>query len=195
MINKIKQTLRGFTLIETLIAVLLLATSIAGPLSIASKGITATLVAKDQFIAFFLAQDAIEQVRFIRDSACLTGPLSAAGDCDTTVWLASLANCTGATGCYFDSLQDPTVNPPVACAVGGCPVFKYDTTLGSYCYASRCSSAPDTPQKYVRTIKIISNPSTTFADQAVVLVTVTWTDIAGVVHAPITVRELVYRWQ
>ena len=50
---------RGFTLIETLIAVLILTTAIAGPLTIASKGLTATLVAKDQISAFYLAQDAV----------------------------------------------------------------------------------------------------------------------------------------
>src|SRR3989344_3852661 len=110
MINKIKN--RGFTLIETLIAVLLLSVAITGPLTIASKGLTATLVAKDQFIAFYLAQDAVEYVRYVRDSNCLAA-VGGAGGCAASAWLANLGGswggsswsggCFGASGCYFDS--------------------------------------------------------------------------------------------
>src|SRR3989344_2234390 len=98
--------MKGFTLIETLIAVLLLSTAITGPLTIASKGLTVTLVAKDQFIAFYLAQDAMEQVRFLRDSACLAAGGGPTG-CPEAAWLSSLNNCLASVspdGCYLDSL-------------------------------------------------------------------------------------------
>jgi prepilin-type N-terminal cleavage/methylation domain-containing protein len=68
MINRILKQARGFTLVETLVAVLLLTVAIAGPLTIISKSLITALVAKDQVTAFFLAQDAVEYVRFVRDT-------------------------------------------------------------------------------------------------------------------------------
>lgn len=188
MINNMK----GFTLIETLIAVLLLATALTGPLTIASKGLTATLVAKDQFTAFYLAQDAMEQVRFLRDSACLSaGPQIVSGGCPVDIWLSNLTSCTDANGCYLDSLaQQPTT--PQVCPSGICPTMSYDSTNKIFNYNfSYSSTVAKTPQQFVRKVRI--TPSGT--DEAVVTVTVTWSDIAGVTHAPITVRENIFRWQ
>ena len=183
---------QGFTLIETLIAVLLLAMSIAGPLTIASKGLTSTLVAKDQFIGFYLAQDAIEQVRFLRDSACLasgggpTGcPVSGANG-----WLSGLNNCLTSVnpdGCYLDSLAtNPT--SPTACTGGVCETMRYDTTNHVFNYNQ---AVPLTPQRFIRTIKITN----TTPDEAVVTVEVNWSDRAGITRVPIKVRENIFRWQ
>ncbi len=191
MINKLKAYLgspRGFTLIETLIAVLLLSIAITGPLTIASKGLTATMVAKDQFIAFYLAQDAMEQVRYLRDSSCLTKVPDATG-CPVASWLASLNVCktsVNASGCYLDSTGfDPAT--PTACPAGGCPVMFYDSSTNSYRY----TAGAQTPQRFVRTVKITNS----VADEAIVTVTVTWTDLAGVTHQPVTIRENIFRWE
>src|SRR3989344_3821699 len=182
----------GFTLIETLIAVLLLATAIAGPLTIASKGLTSTMVAKDQFIAFYLAQDAIEQVRFLRDSACLASGGGPTG-CPANVWLSGLNNClTSASpdGCILDSLA---TNPaaPAACA-GTCAVMRYDAANHVFNYNP---AVPIVPQQFIRTIKVQNDPGGTSPDEAVVTVSVAWTDRAGVTRPPITVRENIFRWQ
>ncbi len=57
----------GFTIVETLIAIAVLMIAIAGPLVIASKGLTAALYSKDQMIASFLAQESMEVIKNIRD--------------------------------------------------------------------------------------------------------------------------------
>lgn len=206
MINKLKNIVgaqksllagrQGFTLIETLIAVMLLAIAITGPLTIASKGLTATLVAKDQFIGFYLAQDAIEYVRYVRDSNCLALG-GGAGGCSTSVWLTGLGSwggsswsgtCFAASGCYVDSLNDPTASPPgVTACSGTCPVMNYDSTLKKFTY----TSGSPTLQRFIRTVTITN----TTPDEAVVTVTVSWTDVAGVTRVPITVRENIFRWQ
>lgn len=183
---------RGFTLVETLVAVLLLSLAIAGPLTIASKGLTATLVAKDQFTGFYLAQDAMEYVRFLRDSACLASGGGATG-CPSNIWLSSMTACVSADGsasCYFDSLG---TNPdtPRAC-VGACPVMNYDTTNRFFNYNG---SMPLTPQNYIRTVSIKNDPSGSTPDEALVTITVSWTDVAGVTRVPITIRESIFRWQ
>ncbi len=195
MIKKIFN--RGFTLIETLVAVLLLASAIAGPLTIASKGLSAALVAKDQITAFFLAQDAMEQVRFLRDSACLASG-GGAGGCAANVWLSSLSPCVstdGVASCKLDSLGFSPANP-VACDAASCSastdVLHFDSTNNSFNYNQ---SAPLSTQRYVRVIQIQNDPNGTAPDEAVVTVKVSWSDIAGVTHAPIIVREDIFRWQ
>ncbi len=59
---------KGFTIIETLVAVAILMISIAGPLTIAQKGLTAAIYARDQITAAFLAQENMELIRSNIDS-------------------------------------------------------------------------------------------------------------------------------
>ena len=59
---------KGFTLVETLVAVTVLLLVIIGPMTIAQKGIQNAGYAKDQFTAVYLAQEALEAVREARDA-------------------------------------------------------------------------------------------------------------------------------
>ena len=195
MIKKIFN--RGFTLIETMVAVLLLASAIAGPLTIAAKGLTAALVAKNQITAFYLAQDAMEQVRFLRDSACLAAGSSPNG-CASNVWLSSLASCVsvdGTASCKLDSLGNSPTSP-TACDGANCSaatdVLRFDTNNNSFNYNPAASV---TVQHFIRVIHIKNDPTGTTPDEAVVTVQVSWNDVSGVTHAPITVRENLFRWQ
>ncbi len=71
-INYIQKN-RGFTIIETLVAITILMISIAGPLTIANKSLMAAIYAKDQVTASFLAQDLMEDIKNQRDSALASG--------------------------------------------------------------------------------------------------------------------------
>ncbi len=66
----------GFTLIETLVAIMILMLAVTGPLVISQKGLSAAGYAKDQLTAYFLAQDAMEYVHNVRD----TNVLNSVGD-------------------------------------------------------------------------------------------------------------------
>ena len=61
----------GFTLIESLVAITVLTVAIAAPLTLASQSLASAYTARDQVIAFNLAQDAIETVRAQRDNNIL----------------------------------------------------------------------------------------------------------------------------
>jgi len=201
-LKKIKQILSpiayrlspGFTLIETLVAVLLLSTAVVGPLTIASKGLSSALIARDQMIAFYMAQDAVEYVRFLRDSNRLAG----------SAWLTGLTDCTGAAGCYIDTLgndADSTiggVQPINDCPAAGCPaILKRDTgVVGSpkyFSYDAGDSNNKATPQQYRRTVTIAA-PPTGEVDEAVLTVQVSWRAQSGV-QRYVTVRENLYDWQ
>lgn len=51
---------KGYSLVEVLVAITILMLAIAGPLTIASRGLQSTQYAKDSTIAFLLAQEGIE---------------------------------------------------------------------------------------------------------------------------------------
>ena len=63
---KLKFT-RGFTLIETFVAISIIMVAIVGPLLIVSRALSSSYYARDQIIAFYLAQDAVEFIRNKRD--------------------------------------------------------------------------------------------------------------------------------
>ncbi len=190
MTNNISGHMRGFTLIETLLAVLILATAIAGPLTIASKGLSAALTAKDQTTAFYLAQDAIEFVRFARDTNILLG--AAAGE-----WLVGtggidsvdLTPCTGANGCKLDSLKQNPVNPESygSASYLSDPLF-YASVTGNFTY----QTTGTTRTIFSRQIKITELGSTN--SEAQVEVKVSWRGLSGKTNT-ITVREHMLNWQ
>jgi len=92
----------GFTLVEMLIAVSLLLMVIVGPMTMAQKGIQNAYYANEQLTAVFLAQEAMEGIRALRDKNALN-VYSGNGN-DTEDWLDSLNNrCTDGSGqCAYD---------------------------------------------------------------------------------------------
>src|SRR5688572_14888059 len=74
---------QGFTFVETLVAIAILLMAIAAPLTLGSQGLAASRVARDQVIATYLAQEAIEYARNIRDGNTLAG----------NPWLQGLEDC------------------------------------------------------------------------------------------------------
>lgn len=71
-INCKKQKINaGFTLLEALVATSILMVAVAAPITIAQKGLSSAVYSKNQMIAAYLAQDAIEYVKNVRDEASI----------------------------------------------------------------------------------------------------------------------------
>jgi prepilin-type N-terminal cleavage/methylation domain-containing protein len=180
---------KGFTLIETLMAVLLLSIAIVGPLTIAQKGLQTSLIAKDQSIAFNLAQDAVEFVRFARDTNCLAaGP----GGCppaklNNSINLTPCVTTLGTNACYVDSY----LNTVTTCSAVTCPSpINYDSTTNAYSYSGSATPTIFTRSvtiKYDNTCSSPCNPN-----EADLVVTVSWNDP---INHSVTVRESLYNWQ
>ena len=80
---------RGFTLIESLVALSILALAIVGPLSLASTALSAAQISRDQLVAFYLAQEGLEVIRNQRDTNRLNG----------AIWTNSWMLCSGLAPC------------------------------------------------------------------------------------------------
>ncbi len=202
MINNMHIKKGGFTLVETLIAILVLSIAITGPLTIAQKGLQAALISKDQDTAFYLAQDAIEYIRYARDTNCLVASAAAlaahASDtscqAQTGQWLAgtgsaptvNLNPCVSANGmvaCTVDVIAGST---PQSCISGVCSPILYDSGRNYYTYQN--SDSTTAASIFTRTI-VITSPGTNEAD---ISVTVSWND--PIAHS-ITVKEDILDWQ
>lgn len=189
---------RGFTLIETLVAVLILATAIAGPLSIAARALNTSVVAKDQITAFFLAGDAVEYVRFVRDTNRLLGADWLLGTGGTGAG-TDLTPCQAASGCYVDTTGNTYVDAngntpsvPVTCdASAGCLLMNYDSTNSRFTYANVSAAAPIVGRSlFTRTITLNSISA---AEQQLTVV-VSWSDLGGTTRS-VSVKENIFAWQ
>lgn len=159
---------RGFTLIETLVAIAVLVTSIVGPLSIAAKGLAASLLARDQVTAFYLAQEGIEYIRGMRDENILSGDS----------WLTGLKPaCTGGQLCNVDSKNDLFIECDTEC-----PLLNYDENTGFY------GTPSGSPSRFRRTIAITELSAT----EAVVVATISWT--SGLFPRTFSIREVITDW-
>src|SRR3954462_4723522 len=71
LIRHCRLRLRGFTLLETMVAVTLLAVAIVAPMSLTVQSLTSAYYARDEVTAFYLAQEGVESVRDFRDNNIL----------------------------------------------------------------------------------------------------------------------------
>jgi len=145
---------RGFSLLETTIAIAIMVSAILGPMSISSQSIRSASVARNTIIASNLAQEGLELVRVYRHNNRIAEQL----------WTQGLETCLTANGCRIDA-SDLSVE---ACA-SACIPLKFDDSLKLYNY----SAGSDTI--FSRKITILSIN----ADEIKVVTVVRWTDRFG----------------
>ena len=183
---------KGFTLIETMVAITILITAVVGPMQIASKALFSSFYARDQITAYYLAQEGIEYVRHVRDSYYLTSTVPS--DWPSTAnnnFSDCISDQITSFGCRVDvynqqikkytSLSDISSNP-----------LNYNTVSGMYSYQS---TSNDKPSKYTRVLTISPNPSTN-PDSLLVTSTISWTGnyLSGGTKS-FTIKEVLYKWQ
>ena len=188
---------------ETLVAVLVLSLAITGPLGIAQKGLQTALVSKDQVAAFYLAQDAIEYIRYARDTNCLAAGGSACPTGTPTYatapsWLNNTINLTpcistnGTAACTVDVVAAAA---PQSCASGVCTPILYDSGKNYFTYLNNDSTTA--ASIFTRTITVTSpvcdsSGSPCNNNEASVSVKISWSD--PILHS-ITVTEDLFDWQ
>ncbi|MDP1690213.1 MAG: prepilin-type N-terminal cleavage/methylation domain-containing protein [bacterium] len=142
--------MKGFTLIETMIAITILTFAMAGPMFTAGRSIVAAQTARDQLTATYLAQEGIEYVRMMRDNEYLTAYHAGGADISSTAWsnyltgldVTSITRCIAPNTCTLDTAGNGGLEP--------CP--------GNSCaplYLMGCVNGPDglsctPPNRYIQ---------------------------------------------
>ena len=170
-------TQKGFTIVESLVAISILVTVIVGATTAVQTGLSSYISSQDQIVAFYLAQEGFEQIRNIRDENHLKN----------NSWLTGIA-LSSSDPCYFG--QACTVSPvesaiPTRCsAVDACPLLRQNASTGFFGYDS---SWPLT--KFRRQITL----TTINATEIAVTVKVTWSK--GNAFMEFKARENLLNWQ
>ncbi|MBP7741627.1 MAG: prepilin-type N-terminal cleavage/methylation domain-containing protein [Candidatus Pacebacteria bacterium] len=174
---------RGFTLIETMVAVSIVAISIVGPLYSLQKGVVASYAARDRLVASSLAQEGIEYAHSIRDANYL---FNIANGGAPRSWFYGLdgtggsVNCTGGASCIVDMTQGT-----VSVCSGTCPVLKLSSTG---LYNQSVVSGSNVATRFTRAVKLTSLN----AHEMKITVTVSWTTNA--VPYSVSISETMQDW-
>ena len=185
---------QGFSLIETLIAVSILMIAIVGPLSLVQAGLFSSIHQRNQVTATYLAQEAVEYIKNLRDTSFYENYG------DYTKWLdrpsdQSLITICAGTGCYVDphgglkltsSSNDVFVQS--ISSTGFLPLMQATSTDGVFTYGYGTNG---TPSIYERVVKL--EPIGGGMDEVKVSVTINWKD--NNMPRSYTVRENIYNYQ
>lgn len=168
---------KGFTIIETLVAIGVLTAIIIGAMSAVQRGLSSYIFSKDEITAFYLAQEGMEKIRNLRDENAL----------NSRTWLSGLA-ANSSDPCFFGN--SCTVSPmeiagATRCtAPGSCPVLRQDPVSFIYGYNAAWTTTP-----FTREISFTAISAT----EAVVTVSVTWSK--GGASRSFQARENLLNWQ
>ncbi|MEO7537524.1 MAG: prepilin-type N-terminal cleavage/methylation domain-containing protein [Candidatus Paceibacterota bacterium] len=167
-------TSKGFTLVETLVAIAILMIAIVGPFYSIQQAITSSYTSRDQLIATSLAQEGAEYIYFVRDNNFLT---------PGNTWTQGMDNCMVAAhpnGCTVDPTLIANALQPCNSA---CPVLNLNSS-------SQYTQGAGAPSRFTRTLKIAPVPG--HPEAILVTSQVTWTTNHQVFTTAAT--ENLYNW-
>jgi Tfp pilus assembly protein PilV len=92
----------GFTLLETMVAIMLFIIALSALLALVRDSITSATYTRNEVVATYLAQEGIDYIRNIRDQMVYVNPtLSPWSDFVTEI--GTTRSCGSSTGCHLDS--------------------------------------------------------------------------------------------
>ncbi|MFA6270591.1 MAG: type II secretion system protein [Candidatus Paceibacterota bacterium] len=174
---------RGFTILESIVAIAVLSLSVSGAFSAVTQSLSQATIAKDEVKAFYLAQEAIEVIRNKRDANQLSLLNTGSG-----FWLAGIAQYD-TDPCYFEKVCQIDANPIPPTLVycnssswGSCAYLKQNPTTFMYNYTT------GTATNFKREIKIES----VNANEVAIIVRVSWTK--GIITREFKIKSYLFNW-
>ena len=173
---------RGFTIVETLVAISIILIALVGPFMDIEHALTASYIARDQLIGNSLAQEAVEYVQNLRDNNYLYDRAHPGSNYTFLTGLngfpngSGLAvNCASGRYCTVDTTA-PAVSSAVQCAgASSCPALYVNTVTGLYNQQSNGVATRFT--RYITLCYMQPDSTCTFAprtNEAKLTVTVKW---------------------
>lgn len=180
---KINKKQGGFTILESIVAILVLSLSIAGVFSAVRQSLSQAIIAKEEVRAFYLAQEAVEIIRNQRDANRLTTITNRV----VTPWLTNISNVPS-DPCYFGKICRIDVTKTGgsyfhSCGYGwdSCDDMGQDETNHLYAYSG-------TPVKMKREVQI----ERVDADEIMITVRMSWKK--GLVTYEFKAKTYLYNW-
>ncbi|MCH8889314.1 hypothetical protein IID26_02735 [Patescibacteria group bacterium] len=176
-----KHSNTGFGMIETIVAIGILTVAVSAAISLASRGIISSIIAREEITAFYLGIEAVEAVRNQRDENILSGASS---------WIDGFSpSCTNLSrGCKVElNLGEPDFSNCPA-QPQGCPFLNYDEDKNIYRYGGAGPSITTTTFK--RTIYL---EEVEIGRELRIIVEVEW-QAGPFVQPPIIIEERLFNW-
>ena len=186
---------KGFTLIEAIVSIVILAFAVGGPMALSAQSLRASREARLELEATHIAEEGVEIIHNIRDNSSATDPTLA-----RTGWLTAIfGKC--ATGCIVDVTDHSAgvwgPNAIVMCPAGDCSTMGriyYHPTSHLFRQSGTALGAPWEPTMFTRSMTItgvddVANP----LRQAILTATVTYQGYNGATRT-ISVRHDLYNW-
>jgi prepilin-type N-terminal cleavage/methylation domain-containing protein len=166
---------KGFTLVETMVAVFILTIALASLLTLTASSIFSARYARNEITANYLLQEAADYIKNDRDTVVFNQNTGGTG---WTTFLnkygySSSGVCFSSNGCYFEPANMSSV-PPTVCISGTCPKFNYDNAATYNTFYTYKSPSVIVPSIFSRKIQMSVNSSN--ADELDVSITVNWTN-------------------
>lgn len=179
MINKISNK-KGFTVLESLVAIGILTISISGAFSSVQQSLSQATNAKEEVKAFYLAQEAIEIIRNKRDSNQLAIINTGTGN-----WLTGISQNAG-DPCFFGKTcrTDAKDFNLVDCGGGWGSCQNINQDQSTFLYNYDTISASNIATNFKREIQIES----VNADEIAVTVKILWN------KGSFKVKEYLFNW-
>jgi prepilin-type N-terminal cleavage/methylation domain-containing protein len=181
MKKRLEQKNKGFTLVETLVAIGVLVVAVTGTLTAVQSGLRDSTIAKDEVVAFWLAQEGMEYIKNIRDQNILFSLNEVSNGRDARHWLFGISELP-TDKCWFGGSGTAQKTCSIDSTVGGvtgitncsggagtCEFVRQDSATGRYGYNS---SWPATYFK--REIQLI--PIAGVTDEIIISETISWTN-------------------
>ncbi|MFM7087939.1 MAG: prepilin-type N-terminal cleavage/methylation domain-containing protein [Candidatus Paceibacterota bacterium] len=153
-LNK-KNIQKGFTLVESLVAILIFSISVTTMLVFLGGGISEIDYVKRKVVANYLAQEGMEYIRNMRDTHMLY-TTTGTGWPDFVTQMQACDATFSSDGCYYDptvlfSYAPPQeiIQTPVIGCTGECPRLRYNPNTLEYDY-----NLASEETSYVRTITV-----------------------------------------
>lgn len=135
---------KGFTLVETMVAVVVLTIALTSLLGLTSKSLFTARYSRNEMTSSYLLQEAVDYIKNKRDTIAFQQKFEVGGGWNTFLDLFGSSNddlCFSQEGCYFDINDTLDIrecnnsNPPFG--ESECPIFRYnnnedDDTIRSF---------------------------------------------------------------